>query len=327
MIRSKHIRHLASQRGIALLLVLWVLTILTAIVFSFAFLTRTETHSTISFIERMKQRYCAEAGVERAIAEIIYRRKNLNNKDIDIWRTDRTPYSGRVGDGHYTVRIIDESGKIDVNAASEILLKNLFSELGVKDSNADVIVDSIMDWKDKDELHRLHGAESDYYQSLPNPYNAKNADFDALDELLLVKGMTPEILYGTTDKKGAIDLLTVYTKNNRINLNAAPKEVLRALPGMTPDAADRITDCRRDRVMLTTQDIQQVLGNAYNVTAPYIFAGDTGTVTIDAMGYTIDEKSGYRIIATVFININNSAEYLYYKSPAPLIRKIEDNNN
>jgi general secretion pathway protein K len=316
MIRSEYIRHLASQRGIALLLVLWVLTILTAIVFSFALLTRTETHSTISFIERMQQRYYAEAGMERAIAEIIYRRKNLRNEDAGIWKTDRTPYSDRVGDGRYSVRIIDESGKIDVNAASEILLKNLFLELGVKDGDADIIVDSIMDWKDKDELHRLHGAESDYYQSLPNPYNAKNADFDALDELLLVKGMTPEILYGTTDKKGAIDLLTVYTKNNRINLNAAPKEVLKAIPGMTPDVADRIADYRRDKAILATQDMQQVLGGVYNVIAPYIFAGDTGTLTIDATGYTGNGGTGYRIIATVFINVNNSAGYLYYKSPA-----------
>ena len=319
MIRSEYIRHLASQRGIALLLVLWVLTILTAIVFSFALLTRTETHSTISFIERMQQRYYAEAGMERAIAEIIYRRKNLRNEDAGIWKTDRTPYSDRVGDGRYSVRIIDESGKIDVNAASGILLKNLFLELGVKDGDADVIVDSIMDWKDKDELHRLHGAESDYYQSLPNPYNAKNADFDALDELLLVKGMTPEILYGTTDKKGTIDLLTVYTKNNRINLNAAPKEVLKALPGMTPDVADRIADYRRDKAILATQDMQQVLGGVYNVIAPYIFAGDTGTLTIDATGYTGNGGTGYRIIATVFINVNNGAGYLYYKSPAPLI--------
>lgn len=327
MIRNECTRHFASQRGIALLLVLWVLTILMAVVFSFALITRTETHSTISFMERMEQRYYAEAGIERAIAEIIYRRKNLRNEDAGIWKTDRTAYGSRVGDGRYIVRVIDESGKLDVNTASEILLKNLFLELGVRDGDADIIVDSIMDWKDADELHRLHGAESDYYLSLPNPYKAKNAAFDTLDELLLIKGMTPEILYGTTGKKGAIDLLTVYTKNNRINLNAAPKEVLKALPGMTPDVADRITDYRRDKAILTTQDMQQVLGNVYNVIAPYIFAGDTGTLTIDATGYTAAEKTGYRIIATVFINVNNSAEYLYYKSPATPGQGNEDSKN
>ena len=300
---------------------------LTAIVFSFAFLIRTETFSTISFMERMEQRRCAEAGIERAIAEILYRRKNLQTEDAGIWKTDLTPYSGLVGDRRYTVRIIDESGKLDINAAPEMLLRNLFLELGVKDGDVDIIVDSIMDWKDADELHRLHGAESDYYLSLPNPYRSKNASFDALDELLLVRGITPEVLYGTTDKKGAIDFLTVHSKNSRVNLNAAPKEVLRSLPGMTPDIADRITDSRRNKRMLTAQDMQQMLGGIYNVTAPHVFTGDTGIFTIDATGYTGNGKTGYRIMATVFINANNNAEYLYYKSPAPPGRGNGDNNN
>ncbi len=48
--------------------------------------------------------------------------------------------------------------------------------------------------------------------SLPNPYKAKNANFDTLEELLLVKGMTSEILYGNKEKKGIIDLLTIYSR-------------------------------------------------------------------------------------------------------------------
>ena len=81
--------------------------------------------------------------------------------------------------------------------------------------------------------------------SLPNPYKAKNANFDTLEELLLVKGMTSEILYGNNEKKGIIDLLTVYSRTSiKINVNAAPKEVLMAIPGITPEIADSIISFR-----------------------------------------------------------------------------------
>jgi len=288
-----------------------------AVVFSFALLARTETHSTISFKEGMEKKYFAQAGIERAITEIHYRRKNLLlNEGAEIWKTDRTPYDGRIGDGQYVVRITDESGKLDINAVSDILLKNFLPALGIKNNDAETITDSIMDWRDADELHRLYGAESDYYMSLTNPYKAKNADFDALEELLLVRGVTPEILYGTTGKKGIIDFLTVYTKNNRVNLNSAPKEVLMAVPGMTPEIADSIISYRQNKEIRNMQEILHIIGDANNIMAPYIFTGDTGAFSIESIGYKGSEKAGYRIKAVAMIIGDNNYQYLYYKSPA-----------
>ena len=102
------------------------------------------------------------------------------------------------------VRIFNESGKISLNGltdASGIMVNNLLVNLGSPPEEANRIVDSILDWKDEDDLHRLNGAESDYYQSLPHPYKARNADFESLEELLLVKGVTPDILYRTDARK------------------------------------------------------------------------------------------------------------------------------
>ena len=80
---------------------------------------------------------------------------------------------------------------------------------------ADIIVDSILDWIDTDDLHRLNGAESDYYQSLPNPYKAKNGRLDTLEELLLIKGMSPDILFGTKEQKGLIHFVTIYSTTTK----------------------------------------------------------------------------------------------------------------
>ena len=166
-----------NQRGIALLTVLWVLTVLMVIVFSFSYMARTETLSTLSFKEGMEKRFLAEAGVQRGILELFYRKENLNKvltEDQMVWIVDGRPYSGQVGDGNYTIKIIDESGKLDINTAPELLLRNLLGALGIEGTTLDTIADSILDWRDKDDLHRLNGAESDYYLSLPNPYKAKN---------------------------------------------------------------------------------------------------------------------------------------------------------
>ena len=309
-----------TQEGIALLIVIWVVTVLMVTVLSFSLMARTEAHSTLSFKEGIEKNFLAEAGIERAIMELFYMRQNMNaavtTKDTEAWKADGTSYSGQVGDGSYTVRIRGESGKLDINTVPEILLKNLLLNSGVKDDDADTIVDSIMDWKDPDDLHRLHGAESDYYMSLPNPYKAKNADFDTLEELLLVKGVTPELLYGSTEAKGLIDFLTVNSKSGTVNLNYAPKEVLTAIPGIGADTADRIIQYRQDKSISGLQEIQQLLGENYSAAAPYIGVIDTNAYTIEARGYRGGEKTGYPVRAIVALDNNTKYRYLYYRSPA-----------
>jgi len=305
-----------SQRGIALLMVLWVLTILMVIVFSFSFMTRTETHATASFREGVEEKFLAEAAIERAIMEIIYRMQNLAVEGSEVWKTDGTSYSGELGDREYVVKITDESGKVDINAAPPLLLKNLLVNSGVRIEDADVIVDSIMDWKDPDDLHRLNGAESDYYMSLPNPYKAKNANFDTLEELILVRGVTPEILYGSGEKKGIIDFLTINSIRSTININAAPKEVLMAIPGMTSEIADAIINYREIKEITSIGEIQGMLGANYTLIVPYISTGGSNTYTIDAIGKKANGKGGFPIRATVVIEGDNKYRYVYYKTPA-----------
>jgi len=309
-----------SQRGIALLIVLWVLTILMVIVLSFTFMTRTETQATLSFKEGTENKFIAEAGIERGIMELFYRNvykgQSIEFEGSEVWKTDGTLYSSPIGDGYYTVRIIDESGKLDINTVNDVVLKNLLINIGVQDEEVDTIVDSIMDWKDPDDLHRLYGVESDYYMSLPNPYTAKNANFDTVEELLLVKGVTPEILYGTSERRGIIDFLTVNSKKSKINVNAAPKEVLMAIPGITPEIADTIIDYRQNKEI---ENILEVGGiPAEDVTLMGLYIDTSGSITfgIEAVGHKGSEKGGYAIKATVMIAGTNIFKYVYYKSPA-----------
>lgn len=305
-----------NQRGIALMMVLWALTILMVIVLSFSFMTGTETHSTLSFKEGIENKFLAEAGVERGIMELFYRKQNFNTEGAGVWKTDATPYTVQMGNGYYTVKLTDENGKVDINAASDVILKNLVLNLGASGELADIIVDSIMDWKDSDDLHRLHGAESDYYMSLQNAYKAKNANFESLEELQMIKGISSEILYGNSGKKGLIDCLTVNSKNRLVNVNAAPLEVLMAIPGMTQELAAGIIAFRESVEIRNMADIQGLLGTNYATMSQYITIGIMGNVfTIEASGHKLTDKSGYTIRATIAMEGDNKYSYLYYKCP------------
>jgi general secretion pathway protein K len=307
----------SGQKGLALLVVLWVVAILMVTVLSFSFLSRTETHATLGFKDAAEKKFLAEAGIERAIIEILYRKQNIANpitlEGSEVWKADGTVYNGQLGDGFYTVSIMGEAGKLDINKASDVLLKNLLLNSGIEEDEADSIVDCIMDWKDPSGLTRLHGAGNDYYMSLPIPYNIKGADFDTLEELLLVKGVTPALLYGNGSQKGIIDFLTV-NGLAQVNLNYAPKEVLMVVPGMSAAAADNIIQFRNDQPITNAQEA--LAGADYQAISPFITAGEGNVFTIDAAGHKGNEETGYPIRATVIIDSDNKCKYLYYKSPA-----------
>ena len=318
-----------DNRGIALLIVLWVTTILTVMAFSFSVLTRAEGYGTLTFKEGLEKKFLAEAGIERGIMEIIFRSVNRNQtltlEGKELWKLDGTAYAIDMGSGGCAVRVIDESGKVSLNGltdSSGIILKNLLIRQGNSSENADIIVDSILDWKDADDLHRLSGAENDYYRSLPGPYKARDADFETLEELLLVRGITPEILYGTDETKGIIHFLTVHGKTAQVNLNAAPKEILAALPGGDAAMADRIIEFRASAETGVEDGVKELLGAAYPLMAPYVSfgpGGAPGIFSVEATGYKDTPKKGYSILATVAFEGLREYRYVYYKSPAEIM--------
>ncbi len=326
-----------GEEGIALIMVLWVLTVLMVIALSFSYMGKTESQTSLAFKQGIEKRFLAEAGIEKGIAEIIYAKMNQNPQVVleggETWKMDGTLYTVKEDDGYYTVSIIAESGKININTltdSSAIILKNLLTNSGVQADEADIIVDSILDWKDEDDLTRLHGAESDYYMSLPNPYKAKNSVFESLEELLLVRGMTPEILYGIDKKKGIIDFLSVYS-GSVINANSAPKEVLMAVPGITAEIADAIVSSRGNSAdAATTANIQGMLAAAQPPFNALVTAGGmppAGAFTIESSAYKGDSKGAYTVKATVIFDADNKFRYVYYKSPAknPVKNQVESN--
>ena len=318
-------RTINTENGVALLMVLWVITLLMVMVMSFSLLTRTEANSTVFFRDGVQKKFFAEAALERAIMEIYHRQTYKNQTVIlegnEVVRIDGKAYNGSIGTGRYVFRLFNESGKMNLNmmgTRSGVILNNLLVNLGIAKEKADIIVDSILDWIDTDDLHRLNGAESDYYQSLPNPYKAKNGRLDTLEELLLIKGMSPDILFGTKEQKGLIHFVTIYSSTRSVNINAAPREILMAMPGITEDVVNRIIEQRESVEFKSIQEIQAIPGINYPSIRWSLDIGESNIYTIESVGFQREEKKGYGIRAIVSVESSGTPRFLYYKSPAEI---------
>ena len=213
------------QSGIALIVVLWVLVLLTIVVGVFAVLTRTETLQARYLFDTTAARYAAEAGIHRAAFE-------LRNPDMETrWVADGRPYTVRFGDAEVEIRISDESGRVDLNRVDEEFMVELLMANGVDEIEALHLAAAIADWRDPDDLPRSYGAEIDEYIAAGYPYGPANEDFGSVEELQQVIGMTWE-LYTQIE-----DLLTVHGQA-QVNPAFAPVDVLALLPEMDRELAE-----------------------------------------------------------------------------------------
>jgi type II secretory pathway component PulK len=226
------------EEGFALVPVLLVLALLGLVGTEFAFSMRLEAAMVRAYKEAVFGRHLAEAGAEQAIREILtdHQLAGLPGDDpLTFFRSPGNPLprlpreSVALGNGRFSYRITDEESRINLNTASEALLQRLLSELGHSKRVRDTIVDSIQDWKDPNEEHRLNGAESDdTYLKLPVPYRSRNGNFEDIAELLQVKGITPEIYHGRDGQAALKDYVTVFGRG-QVNINTASELALRAL--------------------------------------------------------------------------------------------------
>ncbi|MCD6184534.1 MAG: general secretion pathway protein GspK [Deltaproteobacteria bacterium] len=300
-----------KEKGLALLMVLWITTLLAVIVGEFCYAMKIEINITRNFKESTQGYYIALAGVNRAAAELIKETTGMqklqtpveeaNDDDADEnlieWRVGANIPPVLFGEGEYKVKISNESGKININKATRSMLRMLLEGFDLDESEKDTIADSIMDWRDKDDLHRINGAEDDYYQSLDDSYECKDDDFDAIEELLLVKGVTADIFYG-----GLESMVTIYTQTNNININAASWEMLLALPGMTETAAREIITFRGEKEIKRVSVLNDIIDpDIYQSIKPYISLKISPFYSIDSFGGINGSKvkEGLRVLIKI----------------------------
>jgi general secretion pathway protein K len=316
-----------DESGLALIITLLVVVLLTVLILEFDFSTRTDLLAATNFRDGTKAFYLAQSGV--AAAKAVLRDDAQHSPGYDafdeLWATPFPPYP--VGDGAVTVSIQDEEGKLNPNdlvnpqgAAIEkrvMQMKRLF-ELLNQDPN---LVDAIVDWIDHDllggnEPYSIYGAEEDYYSRLNPPYHCKNLPLSVLTELHMIRGITDEVY----EKISPYLMVTPgQPGEGRININTAEAVVLQTLPlsasikfPITEATAKDIMDARPFK---TLADFKNVPGTSsseeggidpsyYKITSRYFAVISSGTVNgfVKTVRAGVDRQSSSQI-NTVFWKI------------------------
>jgi general secretion pathway protein K len=229
---GKHPRVPAGQRGVAFIVVIWLMALLVILLGAFALIARTEGMQARHLYDATVARYAAEAGINEAAYFLSVPDPQMR------WTPDGRAYSVAFDEAEVEVKITDESGLVDLNIADQGMLTELFLGAGVEADRAAALAAAIQDWRDPDDLISPNGAEDDDYAAEGYVWGAKDAPFAMVSELLQVLGMTPE-LFSKVEQA-----VTVYGGQSRPNLAFAPLEVILSIPGMTPELAQQIIEAR-----------------------------------------------------------------------------------
>jgi general secretion pathway protein K len=288
-------RRRGGERGIALLVVLLTITLLTIVVVEFTQSAQVETHVALSARNALEAFYLARSGVNVGEALLVQdARMNHNDSEEDIWARPLPPLP--VGDGVVALRVQDEARRLNLNAlrggfigARRPVFARLFEVLGIDQR----VLAAIVDWIDEDHEPGTDppGAEQPYYLGLTPPVVVPSRPLQTLGELRQVRGMTPKLFARLEDfvyaaPPGSTDYLDL-----KVNVNTAPAEVLYALsPGLLadPGVVDRLIAARREQAFNGPSELKAVSGFAEALGGPESTGGGADFVDYKSAYFRID---------------------------------------
>jgi general secretion pathway protein K len=267
--------------------VLWISAALAAIAFSLSNTVRGETDRTSTAVDGLRAYYLAQGAVQRAYMELLWSVEDPANRPLPRYST-AVDYIFATGNARVT--IVPEAGKLDVNSVPGNQLFRLCLALGMEEERAREITAAILDWRSP----ATQGSAFDsFYLSLTPSFRAPHASLQEIEELLQVRGITPDIFYGTyvpapedapagtprlVQRLGLADCLSVYGSRDRVDANTAPFPVLVAV-GLSPEAANAII--ARRRMPFTEQQLNEFM-NANGIPSGHLRLEGNSIATLRA---------------------------------------------
>ncbi len=258
-----------AESGGALLAVLWLSAALAAIALSLATSVRGETERTATAVDSVRTHYLAAGAIERALLYMQWgpgRTKPDGTSQYFTWGMPLLAFEFPTGQAE--VRIMPEAAKINVNMAPPEELFRLLLAVGADPERAREITMAIVDWR-APAPGNAPTAFDQYYLSLPSSFPARHASFEEIEELLLVRGMTPELFYGSYERDGGgrlvprgglKDCLTTFGAG-AFDVNTVEPAVLAAV-GFPQEAIDSLVAARRMMPLRNMEQVTALMGNA-----------------------------------------------------------------
>jgi general secretion pathway protein K len=246
-----------AERGVALVLVLWLVVILGVVSAEVVGRTRAQSSLVLNVRARSVARRAAESGVVAAVARLEDRLATSPSPAarVALFHGPEQLFGDLrevpLGDARFTVSDENLSARIDLNRADPAELLALFSEF-VGAGEAQAVTDRLQDWRDLDDLTRPRGAEKEAYRRARSPFVPANQPLRRVDELGRILGVSPALAravapYVTVDGDLSIDV------------NAAPETVLAAIPGIGSRGARAIISGRHDGPLASAGEVQALL--------------------------------------------------------------------
>ncbi|WP_432743016.1 type II secretion system protein GspK [Methylobacter sp. G7] len=279
------------QKGFALVLVLWVLSLLTIMAGSFALSMRREAAIVTGSRTNAQAMAVAESGL--AIAELML----LNPDQRQRWHTDGSIYQIDYAESAVRIRLLAETGKVDINRADQILLQGLIAYAPVETEAQTKLVNSILDWRDEDDLVRIEGAEKKEYKEAGLSYQPRNQPFQSIEELQLVLGMNEQVYHWLES------LVTVDSGQAKVDLTLAAKDVLQVLPEVDSGLIEGYIAARREnainRLPAPAVPLASNLGMA---------SGQTGqSLPVTAVNDGAEQKGAITVVTEARLNDGTTA--------------------
>ncbi len=283
------------QGGVALVVVLWMVSLLTIMAASFSLSTQRNTGLVANAQDRARGLALADAGVHYAMLML-----SLPDP-LQRWRGDGRRYTVDLPGGRVGLEIFDEGGKIDLNAASEKTLRFLLGKAVGNDEMAASLADKIMDWRDSDDLTRPNGAEAKEYLAEGKAYVPQNKNFQALEELQMVLGITPGLY------KRLAPLLTIYTGQDGINPQKASGDALRLLFGLDGKTVADYLDLRQ----ATPPNVPPPPLNVPPGLIPIVAGGDTAYTVVARSQTEEGSGAGLKVVFKRQFSRNNGTPFAF----------------
>jgi general secretion pathway protein K len=275
-------RRTKSAKGTALLAVLWLSAALATIAISLADTVRGEAERSATAVDGLRSQDLAVGGLRRAI---LYMDWGRSHPDNPRYKPPVPFFAFDFPEGQTVVDVTPENAKFNINKIQPDDLFRLLTNLGVDPARAQEIAEAIVDWRSP--APEAPGPFDAFYASLHPPYVASHARFQEIEELLSVKGVTPDLFYGVwqpapagapqhlIQRTGLGECLSLFGSTNSFDVNTAPAAVL-ATVGVPPDGVAALVQQRRMQPFVTANDL-----------APFAQIAGAGFAHLRIGGFTV----------------------------------------
>ena len=263
--------------GFVLLAVLWITAILSVIALTYASSARINATGILNIQKQQKKFFTIESAIILGYHEyqkykankILLTKKEdveaITDQKVQLWYPRFEPYNATIGDHEFLIHVLSDSGKLNINKVKQDLIKKILKTCGAEETIVNEISDSLLDWRDQDDLHHSDGGEKDYYMEEPGQYLAKNYELENIEELLLLKGMDKTIYYGEDPLPGLKDFFSIRGSDAKLDVNTASPGVFQIVKNISPEDIEQIVQARMEKPIQKISDLSdKVSVEAFN---------------------------------------------------------------